>query len=283
MSYTYELPDSKAFYDAIKIVALSIPQPQTMKNKLQRFFDAGRCEVINTGKYSGKRWDALGLNINIFIPIDRYLEFSNDVLLKNIISRACEQVLPASIGFDILDVSISPQLNTIEPPCAIDEIEKDVTDKRFLDLNYDLIKKGKQMAKAYITLYALENHLREFIHNILTEKIGVDYSEAISPKLRKSIEKLKEKERNKKWLPLRGDNELYYLDFNELSDLIIFNWEHFQDIIPDQQWINVKIDEMYNIRCLIAHNSYISDENFVLLDITTKQILKQINQQTSLS
>ena len=70
---------------------------------------------------------------------------------------------------------------------------------------------------------------------------------------------------------------MYYLDFSKLSDLIIYNWVHFEDVIPDQQWIKVKLDEMYNIRCLIAHNSYISDENFELLNVTTKQILKQIN------
>lgn len=33
---------------------------------------------------------------------------------------------------------------------------------------------------------------------------------------------------------------------------------------------------MYDIRCLVAHNSFISDENIQLLDITTKQIIQQL-------
>lgn len=277
MEFTYKLPNNEVFYNAMKAIALSMSIPKNDKDKLKRFLDVGCCEITNTGAFSGKRWNAYNANVNIFIPLDRYDEFGNDIFLKSTLLRACEQVLPASAGFDILEVFISPQLDMEEPQDAIDEINKDALDGEIIELNEDLIGKGKQMAKAYITLYVLENRLREFIHKVLTEKIGVDYSSAINPKLRDHIEKLKEQERTKKWLSLRGDNELYYLDFSKLSDLIIYNWVHFEDVIPDQPWIKVKLDEMYNIRCLIAHNSYISDENFELLNVTTKQILKQIN------
>lgn len=277
MDFTYKLPDNNAFNEAIKVVASSIPMLQENRKKLQRLLDVGQCEIIDTGKFSGRRWDAMGANVNVFVPLSMYPEFGSDASLKGSILRICEQVLPASAGFDILEVTISPQLNATEPINAIDEIDKDVVDEKFIGLNEDLIRKGKQMAKAYITLYALENHLREFIHKVLTQKIGTDYSKAISPKLRKSIENLKNQEKTKKWLSLRGDNDLYYLDFRELADLIISNWVHFSDVISDQHWIKVKIEEMYNIRCLIAHNSYISDENFELLNVTTRQLLKQIN------
>lgn len=277
MDFTYELPDNKAFYNAMKIVALSMLQShQEERNKLQSLLDMGQCEIVDTGKYSRKRWDAMGVNVNIIIPLDKYTDFVNDMSLKSIILKASDQVMPASAGFDVVDVSISPQLKAAEQFNAIDEIDKEVVEERFIELNEELIRKGKQMAKAYITLYALENHMREFIHKVLTQKIGVDYSQAISPKLRRAIDNLKEQERTKKWLSLRGDNDLYYLDFKELVDLIINNLAHFLDVIPDQPWIKVKIEEMYNIRCLIAHNSYISDENFELLNVTTKQILKQI-------
>ena len=86
----------------------------------------------------------------------------------------------------------------------------------------------------------------------------------------------KSQEESKKWLPLRGGNDLFYLDFTELADIIINNWDYFKNFIPDQNWIKVKMQEMYDIRCLVAHNSFISDENIQLLDITTKQIIKQL-------
>ncbi|MBD5397763.1 hypothetical protein HDR62_06520 [bacterium] len=277
MDFTYKLPDNNAFNEVIRAAALSMPMLQENRKKIQRLLDVGQCEIIDTGKFSGRRWDARGANVNIFVPLNMYPEFGNDAIMKSSLLRICEQVLPASVGFDIVDVSISPQLNSGESRDAIEEIGTEVVNEKFLRLNDDLIGKGKQMAKAYIILYALENHLRQFIHDVLTKKIGLDYSQAISSKLRKSIENLKNQEQPRKWLPLRGDNDLYYLDFKELADLIIHNWIHFSDLFPDQAWIKVKMDDMYSIRCLIAHNSYISEEDFDLLSVTTRQILKQIS------
>ena len=75
---------------------------------------------------------------------------------------------------------------------------------------------------------------------------------------------------------MRGENDLYYLDFIELADFIVANWDCFKDDIKDQNWIKVKMDELYGIRCLIAHNSYISEDNMQLLEITTKQIVSQL-------
>lgn len=102
--------------------------------------------------------------------------------MKSTLLRACEQALPASAGFDISEVLISPQLDVEEPQNTIDEINKDAINGEAIELNEDLIGKGKQMVKAYITLYVLENRLREFIHKVLTEKIGTDYSRAINAK-----------------------------------------------------------------------------------------------------
>ena len=78
-------------------------------------------------------------------------------------------------------------------------------------------------------------------------------------------------------MPLRGDNDLYYLDFIELSELIINNWEYFKNLIPNQDWIRVKMADLYDIRCLIAHNSYISRDSIQLLEVTTKQLIAQLH------
>ena len=134
------------------------------------------------------------------------------------------------------------------------------------------------MANAYVALYALENHIRNYIDTKLTEKIGADYiiSIAIPKKLNQGIETRKSQEQSKKWLPLRGDNDLYYLDFIDLADVIANNWDYFKDDIPSQEWIKVKMQDVYDIRCLIAHNSYITDDNIQLLESTKKQIISQL-------
>lgn len=172
----------------------------------------------------------------------------------------------------LVSASVSTKTNTIN------KIQESIRDEYFLSLNSDIISKGGKMAEAYITLYCLENHIRDYIDNIFKNNFGEEYFKEISipNKIRFGIECRKSEEQSKKWLPLRDDNGLYYLDFIELVDLMINNWDYFKSKIPDQNWIKVKMNEMYDIRCLIAHNSFISEENMQLLDVTTKQIIKQL-------
>lgn len=276
--FTYALPNEQAFYTALKTVVLTLSKSHQIKIQLEDILDDGYCEILNTNQYSYKRWNAIGVNISIFISLEKYNKYSDDLLsVKTLLLQACKQILPPNAGFDILDLSISPQLSSSLQIDAIEEINKSISDNDFLELNHDLIEKGRKMAKAYITLYALENHLREFIHRRLVEHIGETYIDAMPNKMRNNINLRKQQETDNKWLSLRGNNELYYIDFNELADLIVYKWEYFNDVIPDQQWIKVKIDEIYRIRCLIAHNSYLSEDNLELLNVTTKQILKQLS------
>src|SRR6185437_13168189 len=108
-------------------------------------------------------------------------------------------------------------------------------------------------------LYCVENSLRLFIEKVFTDKIGSDYLTKIllSNPVKKSIQVRKEAEQKNQWISIRGNSDLFYLDFKELSILIVNNWEFFKEYFPDQQWLNVKIDELGNCRNLIAHNSYV--------------------------
>ena len=44
-------------------------------------------------------------------------------------------------------------------------------------------------------------------------------------------------------MTLRGDKDIYYLDFIDLTKLIQNNWEFFKTYLPSQGWISTKIDE----------------------------------------
>lgn len=274
--FTYELPLPEVFLNGLKTFVNSMPVIK-YKEELKEILDFARCEFYNTNQFSGKRWDATGLNIRFYLPINIYSRYS--LKLKDINSSLlgiCNKVMLPSAGYDILDISISPDvLADIDP---LSEIKEIVEKSDFLNISEEIVEKGKQMAKAYVTLYALENHIRHFINLKLSEKLGEDYIKKIniSKKIKNRIEQRRLEEQQKKWLPLRGDNDLYYLDFIELSELIINNWECFKNLIPDQDWIRVKMADLYDIRCLIAHNSYISRDSMQLLEVTTKQLIAQL-------
>lgn len=274
--FTYECPNNEEFYSVIKAVVKS----QFSRDKdLCELVGAGRCDFYSTTDFSQKRWNAYNAEVRFYIPISIYSKHNSIKLetMKHALLDICKQIMPSDAGYDISKVSISPSLEPtpIEPLEIIKEV---VSDEKYLRISDDLIEKGKRMANAYVTLFALENHIRNYIDIKLSEKMGNDYMALINvpKKVKAGIEMKKREEQSRKWLPVRGDKDLYYVDFIELADIIVNNWDCFKDDIPSQEWIKVKMQEMYDLRCLIAHNSYISDDNIQLLESTTKQIISQL-------
>lgn len=274
MEYTYKLPKDRELLEGVKIMIKAMPSSE-VNNELIKLLDIANWEIQETGMYCG--CNRLGIVVYLNIPIQVYIgiESQKDTLESHLM-EICNKVIPTVAGYSVEEVVISSILGATKDP--IEEIMKIVPDDNYLSISNDLIEKGKRMANAYVALYALENHIRNYIDTKLTEKIGADYiiSIAIPKKLKQGIETRKSQEQSKKWLPLRGDNDLYYLDLIDLADVIANNWDYFKDDIPSQEWIKIKMQDVYDIRCLIAHNSYISDDNIQLLESTTKQIISQL-------
>lgn len=150
-------------------------------------------------------------------------------------------------------------------------------------LPQDIINKGTEMSEVYILLYCIENSLRIFIHKCCRDKFGDNCLDEIklTTDLNNTIRNRKASEVKNNWLPVRGDNILFYLDLPDLGKVIQLNWDIFKNYFPDQTWILGKIDEISECRNFIAHNSYIGDDEKDLLSVDYKQILKQISKAKS--
>jgi len=156
---------------------------------------------------------------------------------------------------------------------AIADIVQQVDYGKLNLLPKDIQDKGREMADVYLYLYCIENSFRIFISEIM--KGG----QVLMPKkVQETIDKLKASEKESKYLPVRGDNDLYYCDFIELGKIMISNWEVFGEYFPKQNehWLNVMIDELYKIRCLVAHNSYVGDHERQSLKVYYKNITLQL-------
>lgn len=142
-----------------------------------------------------------------------------------------------------------------------------------LELPDDLIQKAKEMSEAYTYIYFIENALRIFIKNV-----RANHSINISQKVQTTIDKNKAKEVANKFLPLRGDSDLFYCDFVQLGQIIAGNWNVFKQFFPnnDEHWLKVKIEDLYRIRCLVAHCGYIGEEERNLVKAYFNIILKQL-------
>jgi hypothetical protein len=162
---------------------------------------------------------------------------------------------------------------------TLDEVTSSLSNELIRSLLPDDLKKnGENMGEAYVFLYCVENSLRLFIDATLRQEYGADYFGRIraNKDIRKKVVARRKAEKENQWLPVRGQVEIFYLDFGDLGNIIQSNWNSFSHFFPTQNWITQKIDELSSIRNLVAHNSMISKTERDLIRVYYSQIMRQI-------
>lgn len=135
-----------------------------------------------------------------------------------------------------------------------------IANKNFtFDLPLEIIDKGGEMSEIYYNLFIFENFLRLFIEKVATNDLGVNFWDkmSINKKIKKKIKERKDNEKNKKWMSVRGDSDLFYTDLLDLKTIISSNWNIFRDLFPKEPWLTSKLEELYDLRNKVAHNSFL--------------------------
>jgi len=69
------------------------------------------------------------------------------------------------------------------------------------------------------------------------------------------------------------------MDFSELSNIFENNWTIFKEYFPSIAWIKTKIEELADFRNMVAHNSYLGQDDQETIRSSYKSILKQLEVQ----
>lgn len=133
------------------------------------------------------------------------------------------------------------------------------------------------MQRTYRILYVLENVVRALINTRLSDKFGADwFDKKASVPMKRKLEDRQEKEKRNQWHTGRNKEPLYYMDFSDLSKLIVNNWSEFDDLLPNQSWVNSRLDEAEKSRNLIAHTNLLPSEEATRLEMYLRDWIKQI-------
>lgn len=130
---------------------------------------------------------------------------------------------------------------------------------------------------AYLALFCLENAIRELVAERLSENHGSDWWETCAPAgVRNKAAERKEKEGKSRWHAQRGAHPINYTDFGDLKSLIANNWAGFEDLLPDLNWVNSRLDELEASRNIIAHSNVLEqreiDRMRLYLEDWTRQV-----------
>ena len=279
--FNYEIPNGDVF---LKAVLINLKK-QGFVN-IASLLEESKCAIYHKGQYSGGRWNAIWTTVYFGIPCNKY-----EVVLSQIteedkerIRSICDEVMPPESGLDVMGIKFSLSSEDIpkEKDLMTDlkKITATLPSKLKSEIIPDDIKdKASHMSEIYIYLYCIENSLRAFIEKIAKENYGDDYLKNlnINTDMIKKIENRKKSKEKIKWLSVRGDSIIFYLDLDDLGKIIRNNWDIFKPYFESQEWIVTNINEIAECRNPVAHHSYLEEHERDIIRTNFIKILRQIS------
>lgn len=134
-----------------------------------------------------------------------------------------------------------------------------------------------RMSSVYTALYCIENTIRDFIVERMSERHGIDWWEKTVPKkIRDAVVDLKKKEEKNKYHSNRSSNEIGYTMLGNLGQIIIANWNDFSDIVPNQAWLTSRMDDLEMSRNIIMHTGVLPTDKIERIESIVRDLLRQI-------
>jgi len=91
------------------------------------------------------------------------------------------------------------------------------------------------------------------------------------------LKERKSREAKNRWLSSRGADELNYMDWSDLVTLIRKYHNHFEELIPNIKFIELRLEELENLRNAIAHSGVLPDEEIPRVELALKDWCKQVS------
>ena len=133
------------------------------------------------------------------------------------------------------------------------------------------------MSSVYTALFCIENTIRNFIVERMSERHGIDWWENKVPKkINDTVISLKKQETKNKYHSNRSGNEIGYTMLANLGQIIISNWDDFSDIIPNQAWLTSRMDDLEMSRNIIMHTGTLPADEIDRIESIVRDLLRQI-------
>lgn len=145
-------------------------------------------------------------------------------------------------------------------------------------LTEKVLTEAKEMAEeVYPLLYVFENSVREVIIRIMQKSHGENWWESkVSKDIKEEVQKREAREDKNPWHGKRGVHPIYYTDLEHLGRIVQSNWTDFKDILPTQQWLMQRLDEISHSRNPVAHMNPLSRHDIQRIQVYFRDWEKHI-------
>jgi hypothetical protein len=103
-------------------------------------------------------------------------------------------------------------------------------------LHADTLADAQRMSVVYTAIHSFENMVRALVSKAMAEKHGEAWWSEVPAKIQKKAVLRMEEEAKFRWHGSRGQFEINYCDFGDLSSIIVTNWSEFESLLADLEW-----------------------------------------------
>lgn len=143
---------------------------------------------------------------------------------------------------------------------ADDDLIRDKLDPYIRQFDLANRKNAAKMARYYQIFYMLENDIRQLIVETLESAHGPNWWETKAPQgVRDEAKKNRSREEQAAVSP-RSDDEIDYITFGQLWDVIRENWTDFAGIMSNQSAVGRVLSGLNMLRGTIAHCGVLAED-----------------------
>ncbi len=144
-------------------------------------------------------------------------------------------------------------------------------------LDDEHVKVSKKMASVYVAITSFENMVRDFIAKTLSEEKGEEWWEkSVSESIRKKAESRRKEEEKIKWHQQRGERLLNYTEMGDLNNIILQNWDDFEDYLISLDWARQIINTLERSRNVIMHGGELGERDIERVGTNIRDWINQV-------
>ncbi len=138
--------------------------------------------------------------------------------------------------------------------------------------------RARRMGQAYELLYFFENSVRELVEGTLRDHFGPEkwWQDGIPPAIQKQVAKRKAADLKARWHSPRGESPINYVDFPQYAEIIADQWELFEVLLGDADWVTYYFNELNVTRRALAHTGSVSDVDVARMELRIEDWLRVV-------
>ncbi|OGX60069.1 MAG: hypothetical protein A2471_03575 [Omnitrophica WOR_2 bacterium RIFOXYC2_FULL_45_15] len=170
---------------------------------------------------------------------------------------------------------LETDLDKVESQYKIDlgrkqETEAGKDEEYYPQFDETIRNEAEQMGQYYELLYCLENSIRKMIADKMEAEHGNDWwNQKVPQDVQDTAKKNIQKEREA-GVTQRSVEEIDYINFGELQQIVVNNWQTFSDTFNNQKAFIKVMTILNTLRAPIAHCSPLAPDEVVRLKLSIK-------------